>query len=112
MCRLVPDCFFFRLAKQRSSTHKSAFSVLPSSRKVLSSAVSHGGSGTVQAAACPRPPVLDESLIREQTKVDHFWGESSLLISLVVPRGSSVVASLLLCPFLVGEAQRTFEVFL
>ncbi|KAM9725902.1 SUN domain-containing protein 1 isoform 4-T4 [Dama dama] len=63
-----------RLAKQRSSTHKSAFSVHPSSRKVLSSAVSHGGSGTVQAAACPRPPVLDESLIREQTKVDHFWG--------------------------------------
>ncbi|XP_043771430.1 SUN domain-containing protein 1 isoform X12 [Cervus elaphus] len=63
-----------RLAKQRSGTHKSAFSVHPSSRKVLSSAVSHGGSGTVQAAACPRPPVLDESLIREQTKVDHFWG--------------------------------------
>ncbi|CAI9173451.1 unnamed protein product [Rangifer tarandus platyrhynchus] len=63
-----------RLAKQRSSTHKSAFSVHPSSRKVLSLAVSHGGSGTVQAAACPRPPVLDESLIREQTKVDHFWG--------------------------------------
>ncbi|XP_065779716.1 SUN domain-containing protein 1 isoform X9 [Muntiacus reevesi] len=63
-----------RLAKQRSSTHKLAFSVHPSSRKVLSSAVSHGGSGTVQAAACPRPPVLDESLIREQTKVDHFWG--------------------------------------
>ncbi|KAB0352307.1 hypothetical protein FD754_017164 [Muntiacus muntjak] len=63
-----------RLAKQRSSTHKLAFSVHPSSRKVLSSAVSHGGSGTVQAAACPRPTVLDESLIREQTKVDHFWG--------------------------------------
>nr|XP_020738025.1 SUN domain-containing protein 1 isoform X8 [Odocoileus virginianus texanus] len=64
-----------RLAKQRSSTHKSAFSVHPSSRKVLSLAVSHGGSGTVQAAACPRPPVLDESLIREQTKVDHFWAQ-------------------------------------
>ncbi|XP_043771429.1 SUN domain-containing protein 1 isoform X11 [Cervus elaphus] len=64
-----------RLAKQRSGTHKSAFSVHPSSRKVLSSAVSHGGSGTVQAAACPRPPVLDESLIREQTKVDHFWAQ-------------------------------------
>uniref|UniRef100_A0A8C6DB97 Sad1 and UNC84 domain containing 1 n=1 Tax=Moschus moschiferus TaxID=68415 RepID=A0A8C6DB97_MOSMO len=61
-----------RLTKQRSSAHKSAFSIHHSSRKVLSSAVSH--SGTVQAAACLRPPVLDESLIREQTKVDHFWG--------------------------------------
>ncbi|KAF4015992.1 hypothetical protein G4228_007393 [Cervus hanglu yarkandensis] len=69
-----------RLAKQRSGTHKSAFSVHPSSRKVLSSAVSHGGSGTVQAAACPRPPVLDESLIREQTKVDHFWGGNKAAI--------------------------------
>ncbi|XP_055266465.1 SUN domain-containing protein 1 isoform X10 [Moschus berezovskii] len=63
-----------RLTKQRSSAHKSAFSIHHSSRKVLSSAVSHSGSGTVQAAACLRPPVLDESLIREQTKVDHFWG--------------------------------------
>lgn len=49
--------------------------------------------------------MLDESLIREQTKVDHFWGELSLLISLVVLRGRSVVASLLLCPFMVGGAQ-------
>ncbi|XP_070636460.1 SUN domain-containing protein 1 isoform X8 [Bos indicus] len=63
-----------RLTKQRSSAHRSAFSIHHSSRKVLSSAVSHGGSGTVQASACLRPPVLDESLIREQTKVDHFWG--------------------------------------
>ncbi|XP_044792027.1 SUN domain-containing protein 1 isoform X9 [Bubalus bubalis] len=63
-----------RLTKQRSSSHRSAFSIHHSSRKVLSSAVSHSGSGTVQAAACLRPPVLDESLIREQTKVDHFWG--------------------------------------
>uniref|UniRef100_A0A8B9YYD5 Sad1 and UNC84 domain containing 1 n=1 Tax=Bos mutus grunniens TaxID=30521 RepID=A0A8B9YYD5_BOSMU len=62
------------LTKQRSSAHRSAFSIHHSSRKVLSSAVSHGGSGTVQASACLRPPVLDESLIREQTKVDHFWG--------------------------------------
>nr|XP_005910432.1 PREDICTED: SUN domain-containing protein 1-like [Bos mutus] len=73
VCRLVPHCFFLRLTKQRSSAHRSAFSIHHSSRKVLSSAVSHGGSGTVQASACLRPPVLDESLIREQTKVDHFW---------------------------------------
>nr|XP_019603008.1 PREDICTED: SUN domain-containing protein 1 isoform X1 [Rhinolophus sinicus] len=27
-----------------------------------------------KGAASLRPPVLDESLIREQTRVDHFWG--------------------------------------
>ena len=105
VCRLVPHCFFLRLTKQRSSAHRSAFSIHHSSRKVLSSAVSHGGSGTVQASACLRPPVLDESLIREQTKVDHFWGELSLVMSPVVLRRRGVVASLSLCPFLVGAAQ-------
>ncbi|MXQ94006.1 hypothetical protein E5288_WYG008543 [Bos mutus] len=94
VCRLVPHCFFLRLTKQRSSAHRSAFSIHHSSRKVLSSAVSHGGSGTVQASACLRPPVLDESLIREQTKVDHFWGELSLVMSPVVLRRRGVVASL------------------
>lgn len=112
VCRLVPHCFFLRLTKQRSSAHRSAFSIHHSSRKVLSSAVSHGGSGTVQASACLRPPVLDESLIREQTKVDHFWGELSLVMSPVVLRRRGVVASLSLCPFLVGAAQGTFEAFL
>ncbi|XP_022419181.1 SUN domain-containing protein 1 isoform X6 [Delphinapterus leucas] len=63
-----------RLAKQRSSAHKPAFSINHTSRKVLSLAVSQSGSSAMRAAACLRPPVLDESLIREQTKVDHFWG--------------------------------------
>ncbi|XP_017895402.1 PREDICTED: SUN domain-containing protein 1 isoform X2 [Capra hircus] len=63
-----------RLTRQRGSAHKSAFSVHHSSRRALSSAASRSGSATVQAAACLRPPVLDESLIREQTKVAHFWG--------------------------------------
>nr|XP_033696866.1 SUN domain-containing protein 1 isoform X11 [Tursiops truncatus] len=63
-----------RLAKQHSSAHKPAFSINHTSRKVLSLAVSQSGSSATRAAACLRPPVLDESLIREQTKVDHFWG--------------------------------------
>ncbi|XP_036680863.1 SUN domain-containing protein 1 isoform X10 [Balaenoptera musculus] len=63
-----------KLAKQRSSAHKPAFSINHTSRKVLSLAVSQSGSSAMRAAACLRPPVLDESLIREQTKVDHFWG--------------------------------------
>ncbi|XP_024619265.1 SUN domain-containing protein 1 isoform X6 [Neophocaena asiaeorientalis asiaeorientalis] len=63
-----------RLAEQRSSAHKPAFSINHTSRKVLSLAVSQSGSSAMRAAACLRPPVLDESLIREQTKVDHFWG--------------------------------------
>lgn len=41
----------------------------------MSSAVGQGGAGSLSGAACVRPSVLDESLIREQTKVDHFWGE-------------------------------------
>uniref|UniRef100_A0AC11ELC9 Sad1 and UNC84 domain containing 1 n=1 Tax=Ovis aries TaxID=9940 RepID=A0AC11ELC9_SHEEP len=63
-----------RLTRQRGSAQKSAFSVHHSSRRALSSAASRSGSAAVQAAACLRPPVLDESLIREQTKVAHFWG--------------------------------------
>uniref|UniRef100_A0A8C0DYB4 Sad1 and UNC84 domain containing 1 n=1 Tax=Balaenoptera musculus TaxID=9771 RepID=A0A8C0DYB4_BALMU len=66
--------YALRLAKQRSSAHKPAFSINHTSRKVLSLAVSQSGSSAMRAAACLRPPVLDESLIREQTKVDHFWG--------------------------------------
>ncbi|TKC49801.1 hypothetical protein EI555_002523 [Monodon monoceros] len=69
-----------RLAKQRSSAHKPAFSINHTSRKVLSLAVSQSGSSAMRAAACLRPPVLDESLIREQTKVDHFWGGNKAAI--------------------------------
>lgn len=58
-----------RTAKQHRSASKLAFSVSRPSRQVAAGQ----GSG-LQGAACLRPPVLDESLIREQTKVDHFWG--------------------------------------
>ncbi|XP_019277935.1 SUN domain-containing protein 1 isoform X13 [Panthera pardus] len=63
-----------RTAKQRRSASKPAFSVHHASRQVASSAVGQGGAGSLSGAACVRPSVLDESLIREQTKVDHFWG--------------------------------------
>lgn len=43
----------------------------------MSCAAGQSVASTLSGAACLRPPVLDESLIREQTKVDHFWGESS-----------------------------------
>nr|XP_055202685.1 SUN domain-containing protein 1 isoform X36 [Gorilla gorilla gorilla] len=63
-----------RTAKQRRSTNKSAFSINHVSRQVTSSGVSHGSTVSLQDAVTRRPPVLDESWIREQTTVDHFWG--------------------------------------
>ncbi|XP_025778985.1 SUN domain-containing protein 1 isoform X2 [Puma concolor] len=66
-----------RTAKQRRSASKPAFSVHHASRRVVSSAVGQGGAGSLSGTACVRPSVLDESLIREQTKVDHFWGKAA-----------------------------------
>ncbi|EAW87176.1 unc-84 homolog A (C. elegans), isoform CRA_c [Homo sapiens] len=63
-----------RTTKQRRSTNKSAFSINHVSRQVTSSGVSYGGTVSLQDAVTRRPPVLDESWIREQTTVDHFWG--------------------------------------
>ncbi|XP_008562342.1 PREDICTED: SUN domain-containing protein 1 isoform X2 [Galeopterus variegatus] len=63
-----------RTVKQRRSASRPAFSVNHMSRKVLSSGVSQGSSRNLQGMASLRPPVLDESLICEQTKVDYFWG--------------------------------------
>ncbi|XP_032728736.1 SUN domain-containing protein 1 isoform X6 [Lontra canadensis] len=63
-----------RTVKQRRSTSKPALSINHSSRKAVSCAAGHSVASTLSGAACLRPPVLDESLIREQTKVDHFWG--------------------------------------
>ncbi|XP_045398881.1 SUN domain-containing protein 1 isoform X9 [Lemur catta] len=63
-----------RTVKQRRSASKVAFNVNHVSRQVTSSGASQGGSKSLQGAVSLRPPVLDESLIREQTKVDHFWG--------------------------------------
>ncbi|XP_063090064.1 SUN domain-containing protein 1 isoform X6 [Cavia porcellus] len=64
-----------KTVKQRRSTSKQAsFSVNHLSGKATSSSISQGSSGNLQGAVPLRPPVLDETLIREQTKVDHFWG--------------------------------------
>nr|XP_021535943.1 SUN domain-containing protein 1 isoform X5 [Neomonachus schauinslandi] len=63
-----------RTVKQRRSASKPALSINHTSRKVVSCAVGQSVASTRSGAACLRPPVLDESLIREQTKVDHFWG--------------------------------------
>ncbi|XP_015447972.1 SUN domain-containing protein 1 isoform X4 [Pteropus alecto] len=54
-----------RAAKQRRGAGKLAWSVNHTSGKVAAG---------LQGAAGLRPPVLDASLIREQTRVDHFWG--------------------------------------
>ncbi|XP_050640182.1 SUN domain-containing protein 1 isoform X26 [Macaca thibetana thibetana] len=64
-----------RTAKQRRSTNKSAFSINHVSRQVTSFGVSHSGTDSLQDAVTRQPPVLDESWIREQTTVDHFWGQ-------------------------------------
>nr|XP_012326348.1 SUN domain-containing protein 1 isoform X6 [Aotus nancymaae] len=63
-----------RTAKQCRSTNKSAFSINHVSREVTSSGVSHSSTASLQDTVTRRPPVLDESWIREQTTVDHFWG--------------------------------------
>ena len=73
--KLVPYCFLFRVTKQRGSAGRLALTLNHTSRKGLSLAAGQSSAGAVQGEACLRPPVLDESLIREQTKVDHFWGE-------------------------------------
>ncbi|XP_045848545.1 SUN domain-containing protein 1 isoform X3 [Meles meles] len=63
-----------RTLKQHRSAGKPALSINHSSRKAVSCAAGQSVASTLSGAACLRPPVLDESLIREQTKVDHFWG--------------------------------------
>ncbi|KAM5229438.1 SUN domain-containing protein 1 [Ctenodactylus gundi] len=57
-----------RTTRQRKGMSKPAFSINHLSGKATLSGAS------LQGAVPLRPPVLDESLIREQTKVDHFWG--------------------------------------
>ncbi|XP_025234463.1 SUN domain-containing protein 1 isoform X4 [Theropithecus gelada] len=66
-----------RTTKQRRSTNKSAFSINHVSRQVTSFGVSHSGTDSLQDAVTRQPPVLDESWIREQTTVDHFWGKAA-----------------------------------
>ncbi|GAB1290385.1 SUN domain-containing protein 1 [Apodemus speciosus] len=63
-----------RTVKQRRSASKPAFSINHLSGKGLSSSTGHDSSCSLRSGSVLRHPVLDESLIREQTKVDHFWG--------------------------------------
>lgn len=72
----------FRTTKQRRNASKLAFSVNRHSRQAAARQ-----SGGPQGTACPRPPVLDESLIQEQTRVDHFWGELSAVGSYIALEG-------------------------
>ncbi|XP_035870577.1 SUN domain-containing protein 1 isoform X4 [Phyllostomus discolor] len=58
-----------RTAKQHRGASRLAFSVSHAARQATA-----GPSSGLQGSASLRPPVLDESLIREQTQVDHFWG--------------------------------------
>ncbi|XP_053512929.1 SUN domain-containing protein 1 isoform X5 [Artibeus jamaicensis] len=58
-----------RTAKQHRGGSKLSFSVSHDTRQATA-----GRSSGLQGSASLRPPVLDESLIREQTQVDHFWG--------------------------------------
>ncbi|XP_004629733.1 SUN domain-containing protein 1 isoform X3 [Octodon degus] len=64
-----------KTVKQRKSASKQAsFSINHLSGKATSSSISQGSSGSLQGTVPPKPHVLDETLIREQTKVNHFWG--------------------------------------
>ncbi|XP_006859862.1 PREDICTED: SUN domain-containing protein 1 isoform X1 [Chrysochloris asiatica] len=63
-----------RTVKQRRSVSKPTFNINHTSRKAVSSVVSQSSCHSLQDSMALRPPVLDASLIREQTKVDHFWG--------------------------------------
>lgn len=56
---------------------KSTSSMSHVSSKATTSAANRADTTELQTDASLRHPVLDESLIREQTKVAHFWGESS-----------------------------------
>lgn len=58
-----------RTARQHRGASKPAFRVSHTARQAAA-----GPSSGLQGSASLRPPVLDESLIREQTQVDHFWG--------------------------------------
>ncbi|NXA18540.1 SUN1 protein, partial [Ibidorhyncha struthersii] len=65
-----------KMAKQRRSTNKQSGSVRYTPRKNLSSSsiFSQSSFNSHASEASMVSTVLDESLIREQTEVDHFWG--------------------------------------
>ncbi|KAM6121741.1 SUN domain-containing protein 1 isoform 2-T3 [Phoenicopterus ruber ruber] len=65
-----------KMAKQRKSMNKQSGSVRHTPRKNLSSSsiFSQSSFNSHASDASMVSTILDESLIREQTEVDHFWG--------------------------------------
>ncbi|XP_055984260.1 SUN domain-containing protein 1 isoform X3 [Sorex fumeus] len=63
-----------RTTKQHRNVVKASSSLSHSTRTATTSAVCQADASGLQADVSLRPPVLDESLIREHTKVTHFWG--------------------------------------
>ncbi|NWR73469.1 SUN1 protein, partial [Centropus unirufus] len=71
-----------KMVKQRKSMNKQSGSVRHTPRKNVSSSsiFSQSSFNSRASDASMVSTVLDESLIREQTEVDHFWGRQSLLL--------------------------------
>ncbi|XP_054991891.1 SUN domain-containing protein 1 isoform X3 [Sorex araneus] len=63
-----------RTTKQHRNVVKASSSLSHSTRTATTSAICQADASGLQADTSLRPPVLDESLIREHTKVAHFWG--------------------------------------
>ncbi|NWX40237.1 SUN1 protein, partial [Steatornis caripensis] len=71
-----------KMVKQRKSMNKQSGSVRHTPRKNLSSSsiFSQSSFNSHASDASMLSTVLDESLIREQTAVDHFWGSDTTLM--------------------------------
>ncbi|NWQ82954.1 SUN1 protein, partial [Columbina picui] len=71
-----------RTVRQRKSTNKQSGSARHTPRKNVSSSSIYSQSSFNSHASDTSmvSTVLDESLIRERTEVDHFWGRQSLLL--------------------------------
>ncbi|KAM9222502.1 SUN domain-containing protein 1 isoform 2-T3 [Leptosomus discolor] len=69
----------FQMVKQRKSMNKQSGSVRHVPRKNQSSS-SIFSQSSFNSHASDASMVLDESLIREQTEVDHFWGSDTTLM--------------------------------
>ncbi|XP_056660304.1 SUN domain-containing protein 1 isoform X12 [Monodelphis domestica] len=63
-----------KTSKQHRNTNKQSLAITRTPRKATSSSSLLSQSTSHASDASLRSSVLDESLIREQTKVDHFWG--------------------------------------
>lgn len=73
---LLAFALFPRVAKQRRSLNKQSGSGRHVPRKNLSSSsiFSQSSFNSHASDTSMISTILDESLIREQTEVDHFWG--------------------------------------